>query len=66
MSVAGREILTRIAGDDVAKEIYEMGYVVVPRLATKAMIDAAWASATAEDAGGVWDEMVEFHEQGNL
>jgi hypothetical protein len=34
-------------------------WVIVPRVPTKEMIDAAWASALAEDALGVWNEMIE-------
>lgn len=34
-------------------------YVLVPRTPTKEMLDAAWASALAEDAAGVWAAMIE-------
>jgi hypothetical protein len=37
-------------------------YVLVPRVPTKAMIDAAWAEALAEDAFGVWKAMIEQYE----
>jgi hypothetical protein len=40
-----------------------LGYVLVPRVPTKAMLDAAWAEALAEDAAGVWREMVEQYEE---
>lgn len=33
--------------------------VLVPRKPTKEMLEAAWADALAEDAGGVWKSMVE-------
>lgn len=33
--------------------------VLVPRRPTKAMIEAAWADALAEDAKGVWMTMVD-------
>lgn len=33
--------------------------ILVPRTPTNEMIDAAWASALAEDAEGVWKSMVE-------
>jgi hypothetical protein len=33
--------------------------VLVPRRATRAMIEAAWADALAEDAAGVWASMIE-------
>lgn len=36
--------------------------VMVPRKPTKEMLDAAWASALAEDAEGVWDAMIAQHE----
>ncbi len=32
--------------------------VLVPRIPTKGMIEAAWASATAEDAETVWADMI--------
>lgn len=35
------------------------GYVLVPRVPTKAMLDAAWTEATAENAAGVWRDMLE-------
>lgn len=33
--------------------------VLVPRVPTKEMIEAAWADAHAEDALGVWKSMIE-------
>lgn len=33
-------------------------YVLVPRDATEAMIEAAWADANDEDAKGVWNSMI--------
>jgi hypothetical protein len=33
-------------------------YVLVPRVPTREMLDAAWADALAEDAAGVWAEMI--------
>jgi hypothetical protein len=33
--------------------------VLVPRMPTKQMLDAAWADALAEDASGVWRAMIE-------
>ena len=32
--------------------------VLVPRVPTEEMIEAAWAAATAEDAAGVWRAMI--------
>jgi hypothetical protein len=32
--------------------------IPVPLIPTSEMIDAAWASATAEDAKGVWADMI--------
>jgi hypothetical protein len=34
-------------------------YVLVPRVPTKEMLEAAWADALGEDAGGVWKSMIE-------
>lgn len=39
--------------------------VLVPRHPTKEMIDAAWAAATAENADGVWNAMIECWFQAN-
>lgn len=35
------------------------GWVVVPTIPTKEMLDAAWADAIAEDAHGVWNSMIQ-------
>lgn len=37
----------------------EREMVVVPRIPTKEMIEAAWASALAENAEGVWQSMID-------
>ena len=37
-------------------------FVLVPRVPTKAMLDAAWADAHDEDALWVWNSMIEEHE----
>jgi hypothetical protein len=42
----------------VIRELNAAGYVIVPREPTKSMIEAAWADALAEDAAGVWREMI--------
>jgi hypothetical protein len=41
----------------------ESEYVLVPRKATKAMLEAAWADAHDEDAEGVWTSMIRAHEK---
>jgi hypothetical protein len=33
-------------------------YVLVPRVPTPLMLEAAWANALAEDAAGVWVAMI--------
>jgi len=38
-------------------------YIVVSRQPTKEMLDAAWSSALAEDARGVWKDMIEAYER---
>ncbi len=40
----------------------EVEMVLVPRKPTAEMIEAAWASALAEDALGVWEAMIENFE----
>ena len=43
----------------MANEANETEMVLVPRIPTKEMTDAAWVEATAEDAAGVWRAMIE-------
>lgn len=38
-------------------------YVLVPRIPTKEMLEAAWADALGEDAKGVWQAMIEEYEK---
>lgn len=44
---------------NIDREENQTDMVLVPRCATKQMIEAAWADATAEDAEGVWNRMIE-------
>jgi hypothetical protein len=37
----------------------EIEMVLVPRVPTKEMLDAAWADAHDEDAAGVWRAMID-------
>ena len=39
--------------------VQEKEMVLVPRIPTREMLDAAWASALDEDASGVWRAMIE-------
>jgi hypothetical protein len=39
--------------------ITDLGLAIVPREPTQEMIEAAWADALDENAGGVWAKMVE-------
>ena len=56
------DILTGILGSEQARAALEAlassNFVVVPRVPTQAMLDAAWAAALAENAEGVWEEMI--------
>ena len=61
--VTGRDVLREAVGDEaqaqrVADAIAALGYVCVPRVPTKVMLDAAWADALAEDAKAVWETMI--------
>jgi hypothetical protein len=38
-------------------------YILVPRIPTKAMLDAGWYEAHDEDAAGVWREMIRAWEE---
>lgn len=55
------EARDRAANDSQLSEVIRKlrdGWVLVPEVASKEMIDAAWAAALAEDAREVWIEMV--------
>ena len=41
----------------------EVEFVLVPKVATAEMIEAAWAQALDENAAGVWEAMIEFLER---
>ena len=61
--MTGRDVLREAVGDEaqaqrVADAIAALGYVCVPRVPTKVMLDAAWADALAEDAKAVWETMI--------
>ncbi len=58
MDRPARDTEIEITPDAIAN-LRARDYVVVPRIPTRQMIEAAWESVTAEDAGGVWDAMVE-------
>jgi len=48
-------------GEDIARFVISLrasGFVCVPIKPTPQMIDDAWMSAVAEDAAGVWRDMV--------
>lgn len=44
----------------ISPALKERGFVIVPIEPTPEMLKAAWADALAEDAGGVWREMIEI------
>ena len=69
--MTGREAILKAAeigsvssqdADRIATVIEGLGYVCVPKTPTPGMLLAAWASALAEDATGVWDHMIGFSE----
>ena len=47
--------------DTVTGQREEM--VLVPRIPTKKMLDEAYYAALAEDAGAVWEAMIEEYER---
>ncbi|MGA2743039.1 MAG: hypothetical protein ABSG65_37095 [Bryobacteraceae bacterium] len=51
-------LLPEAVATELVELISEAGYVIVPRLPTAEMLDAAWADALAEDAKGVWGAMI--------
>lgn len=70
--MTGRETILKAASEvgvnrsdaeRIASTIDRTGYVCVPRDPTQEMIEAAWASALAENAAGVWSRMVEESEK---
>jgi hypothetical protein len=60
--MTGREILKEIAGEETVEALYARGFVCVPRMPTQEMLDEAYWSALAENAAGVWDEMIKASE----
>jgi hypothetical protein len=72
--VVGRDLLIRAIRRElppkVARrlvgEIYDAGYVFVPREPTDKMLDAAYYYALDEDARGVWLAMVAESEKDQL
>jgi hypothetical protein len=61
--VTGLGVIRAAVGDEeqskrIADAIAAQGYVCVPRVPTKAMLEAAWADALAEDAKEVWATMI--------
>jgi hypothetical protein len=60
--MTGREVLEKVAGEEgkrIADAVERIGFVCVPVEPSKEMVDAAWASALAENAEGVWSSMIE-------
>jgi hypothetical protein len=45
--------------ESIGRMLIEVDLLVVPKKPTQQMLDAAWASALAEDAAGVWESMIE-------
>ena len=60
--VTGREVLKDIAGDGVVDALYARGYMCVPRIPTQRMLYEAKYAALGEDAGEVWEEMIQASE----
>jgi hypothetical protein len=56
-------ILAEVLGTEQAVAVLQAldraGWVVVPRVPTKAMLDAGWYSAHDEDPAGTWRYMIE-------
>ena len=52
-----KETRDRVDLDALERKL-QSGWVLVPKVPTKEMIDAAWADAHEEDAAGVWREMI--------
>lgn len=53
--------------EDQARRVFaalrKAGFVCAPVEPDERMVDAAWASALAEDAAGVWDSMIAIVER---
>jgi hypothetical protein len=60
---AAREAgLSLAAAEAVAEGIAAAGYVCVPRVPSREMIDWAYYDALEEDAAGTWARMIEISE----
>jgi hypothetical protein len=58
-----REIIRNVidseeVGARVIRQLEANGLVIVPRVATERMLEAAWAAAHEEKAKDVWDDMI--------
>jgi len=58
LAIISRVVGSRTEAQSVLDALAADGWVVVPRIPTEHMLDAAWASALAENAKGVWEEMI--------
>ena len=55
-------IMAQAVADDILKAIQDSGYVIVPRVPTKEMLDEGWYAAHDESALGTWTDMIKAHE----
>jgi hypothetical protein len=55
-------LMAQAIGDDILRTIREAGYVVVPKVPSKKMLDEGWYEAHDENAAGVWRDMIEAYE----
>jgi hypothetical protein len=55
-------VVGRTAAAVVLATLNERGWVCVPRVPTKAMVDEAWARAESENAAWVWRDMIKGFE----
>jgi hypothetical protein len=55
-------VVGRTGATAVLAALSERGWVCVPRVPTKAMVDEAWASAESENAAWVWRDTIEGFE----
>ena len=58
-------LMAQAVGDDILRALRESGYVIVPNIPTKQMLDAARYDALAEDAAGVWEAMIQTYADSN-
>jgi hypothetical protein len=58
LSIIARVLNSGRQADSVLAALRDAGWICVPKTPTASMLEAGWADAHAENAAGVWEEMI--------